>query len=89
MLVTTSQVRDACIPAANGHFTAKALAIFYDNILGSLGLSGSSKNTKKVGRERPGRGAATGAATGAVKPAPLLRRARVNEMRAYQVGEPL
>ncbi|CAM9245435.1 unnamed protein product [Scytosiphon promiscuus] len=77
------QVRDACIPAANGHFTAKALAMFYDNILGSLGLSGSSKKTKKSGHEGPGRG--TG--TGVVKPAPLLRRARVNEMRAYQVKE--
>ncbi|CAN0166742.1 unnamed protein product, partial [Hapterophycus canaliculatus] len=65
-LFTTSKVRDACIPAANGHFTAKALATFYDNILGSLGLSGSSKNTKKVGHE--GRGRGTG--TGALKPAP-------------------
>ncbi len=70
-VLTTSQMRDACIPAANGHFTAKALASLYDNLLGSLGLSGgdSSNERRGSGQSRE----------------PLLRRARVNEMRAYQV----
>lgn len=65
-------LRDACIPAANGHFNAKALAVLYDNFLGSLGLSGSG--SRNAANERR-----------AGQPPPLLRRARVNEMRAYQV----
>lgn len=70
-------LRDACIPAANGHFNARALAVLYDNFLGSLGLSGSGSrhaDDADTGRERC-----------ADQPSPLLRRARVNEMRAYQV----
>lgn len=70
-------LRDACIPAANGHFNAKALAILYDNFLGSLGLSGSgSRSASNADTRRERR---------ADQPSPLLRRARVNEMRAYQV----
>lgn len=70
-------LRDACIPAANGHFNAKALAVLYDNFLASLGLSGNgSRSTGHVDDRRDRRNE---------PPPPLLRRARVNEMRAYQV----
>ncbi|CAN0464708.1 unnamed protein product, partial [Ectocarpus sp. 12 AP-2014] len=83
------QMRDACIPAANGHMTAKALATLYDNFLGSLGLnSNANVKTSSSGRRRVVAGPST--ATPAIapgKPPPLLCRARVNEMRAYQVKE--
>ncbi|CAM9206431.1 unnamed protein product [Ectocarpus fasciculatus] len=82
-------MRDACIPAANGHMSAKALATLYDNFLVSLGLSGNAKGkTSSSGRRRVVAGPSTAAAAIApAKPPPLLCRARVNEMRAYQVKE--
>lgn len=33
-------MQDACVPAANGFFTARALAKMYDNFLESLGIGG-------------------------------------------------
>ena len=69
-------MRDACIPAANGHFTAKALASLYDNLLGSLGLSGGGGGDSSNGND---------SREYKQSHEPLLRRARVNEMRAYQV----
>lgn len=81
-------MRDACIPAANGHMTAKALATLYDNFLGSLGLSSNAKvKTSSSGRRHVVAGPSTAtAAIAPAKPPPLLCRARVNEMRAYQVS---
>lgn len=73
-----NQMREACIPAANGHFTAKALATLYDNFLGSLGLSGADGDNHRDGRGE-------GGGTAPARPL-LLGRAKVNEMRAYQVS---
>ena len=76
--LTPNQMREACIPAANGHFTAKALATLYDNFLGSLGLSGAGGDSNGEGR---------GEEDGTASACPLLLgRAKVNEMRAYQVS---
>lgn len=73
-----NQMREACIPAANGHFTAKALATLYDNFLASLGLSGADGESHREGRGEEGH-------TATSRPL-LLGRAKVNEMRAYQVS---
>ncbi|CAM9980398.1 unnamed protein product [Pylaiella littoralis] len=87
------QMRDACMPAANGHFTAKALATLYDNFLVSLGIHSTSSHTtannrrKRHGNKRSGDGDGDGDGDAASHSSPLLRRARVNEMRSYQVKE--
>ena len=36
-------MRDACLPSANGFFTARALAKMYDNFLESLGIGGDGE----------------------------------------------
>lgn len=86
-------MREACIPAANGHFTAKALAVLYDSFLESLGLSdGRTRRSRRAApattmmREQSTDGRASGVGGAAVlPPSPLLSRSRVNEMRCYQV----
>lgn len=67
------QMREACIPAANGRFTAKALAIMYDNFLQSLGLS-------------DGRARSEGWDGALSACAPLLKRSTVNDMRVFQAS---
>ncbi|CAM9995566.1 unnamed protein product [Choristocarpus tenellus] len=79
------QMREACIPAANGHFTARALATLYDNFLTSMGLSAG---VAAMAREEGGRGDMledVSVGIGVADAPPLLSRTRVNEMRAYQV----
>lgn len=89
-------MRDGCIPAANGHCTARALATLYDSFLESLGLS--SGEARRADRSDDGSttregsidtlrsAAADGEAEVGGDGLPLLSRARVNSMRAYQVG---
>lgn len=77
-------MREACIPAANGHFSAKALAIMYDSFLESLGLSdGHTRRSCGDHRSRSGGGGVVG--VNGENDNLLLSRAAVNEMRSYQV----
>lgn len=80
-------MREACIPAANGYMTAKALAITYDSFLESLGLSDGRTRRSSAGTGAGGGGGGGGARVAGVngREGPLLSRARVNEMRSYQV----
>ncbi|CAN0415364.1 unnamed protein product, partial [Discosporangium mesarthrocarpum] len=92
-----ASMREACIPAANGHFTARALATLYDNFLVSLGLSSGVGRGWGEGWDEGGGGGEgdhdTPSAEGAwgggnrVGSGGLLTRGRVNEMRSYQVQE--
>jgi hypothetical protein len=67
-LFNSKQLREACIPAANGLFTARALATLHNDFL--LALSDDSNNSNSMNSSGSGH-------------AKLLSRDRVDAMRSY------
>jgi hypothetical protein len=69
-LFNSKQLREACIPAANGLFTARALATLHNDFLLALSDDSSSSSDYISGSGSSGH-------------AKLLSRDRVDAMRAY------
>jgi hypothetical protein len=69
-LFNSKQLREACIPAANGLFTARALATLHNDFLLALSDDSNSNSSNSI-------------SSNGTEHAKLLSRDRIDAMRAY------